>query len=102
MISTSRMGGVGGPAATRIRTGCSFEVRARRAKLVCLNCPVRTECLAEALDNRIESGLGGMTDVSGEHCCARGRTWPRAGPARRGPPHLPDGHRRVAADYAVS
>ncbi|MEU5692415.1 WhiB family transcriptional regulator [Actinosynnema sp. NPDC020468] len=35
----------------------------RRAKLVCLGCPVRTECLAEALDNRIEYGVwGGMTE----------------------------------------
>src|ERR1700743_606517 len=35
----------------------------RRAKLVCLSCPVRTECLAEALDNRIEFGVwGGMTE----------------------------------------
>jgi WhiB family redox-sensing transcriptional regulator len=34
-----------------------------RAKLVCGNCPVRTECLAEALDNRIEWGVwGGMTE----------------------------------------
>jgi WhiB family redox-sensing transcriptional regulator len=35
----------------------------RRAKLVCLNCPVRAQCLAEALDNRIEFGVwGGMTE----------------------------------------
>ena len=35
----------------------------RRAKLVCMGCPVRTECLAEALDNRIEFGVwGGMTE----------------------------------------
>ncbi|MGM1062629.1 WhiB family transcriptional regulator [Saccharothrix sp. Mg75] len=35
----------------------------RRAKLVCMGCPVRTECLAEALDNRIEYGVwGGMTE----------------------------------------
>jgi WhiB family redox-sensing transcriptional regulator len=35
----------------------------RKAKLVCLGCPVRTECLAEALDNRIEFGVwGGMTE----------------------------------------
>ena len=35
----------------------------RRAKLVCLNCPVRSQCLAEALDNRIEFGVwGGMTE----------------------------------------
>lgn len=35
----------------------------RKAKLVCLGCPVRMECLAEALDNRIEFGVwGGMTE----------------------------------------
>jgi WhiB family redox-sensing transcriptional regulator len=34
-----------------------------RAKIVCGQCPVRTECLAEALDNRIEWGVwGGMTE----------------------------------------
>ena len=30
---------------------------------MCLACPVRTECLAEALDSRIEFGVwGGMTE----------------------------------------
>src|SRR6478752_5381634 len=34
-----------------------------RAKQVCGQCPVRTECLAEALDNNIEWGVwGGMTE----------------------------------------
>jgi len=34
-----------------------------RAKVVCANCPVRTECLADALDNRVEYGVwGGMTE----------------------------------------
>jgi WhiB family transcriptional regulator, redox-sensing transcriptional regulator len=34
-----------------------------RAKLVCVGCPVRTECLADALDNRVEFGVwGGMTE----------------------------------------
>ena len=34
-----------------------------RAKAVCLGCPVRTECLADALDNNIEFGVwGGMTE----------------------------------------
>jgi WhiB family redox-sensing transcriptional regulator len=35
----------------------------KRVKAVCGACPVRTECLADALDNRIEFGIwGGMTE----------------------------------------
>ena len=35
----------------------------REAKEVCRGCVVRTECLADALDNRIEFGVwGGMTE----------------------------------------
>ncbi len=34
-----------------------------RAKALCTGCPVRTECLADALDNRTEFGIwGGMTE----------------------------------------
>jgi WhiB family redox-sensing transcriptional regulator len=34
-----------------------------RAKVVCATCPVRTECLADALDNKVEYGVwGGMTE----------------------------------------
>ena len=34
-----------------------------KAKQVCAGCPVRTECLAEALDNQVEWGVwGGMTE----------------------------------------
>ncbi|WP_310961551.1 WhiB family transcriptional regulator [Nocardioides terrisoli] len=34
-----------------------------KAKVVCAACPVRGECLAEALDNRIEWGVwGGLTE----------------------------------------
>ena len=34
-----------------------------KAKQLCAGCPVRTECLAEALDNQIEWGVwGGMTE----------------------------------------
>lgn len=34
-----------------------------RAKAICAGCPVRTECLADSLDNQIEFGVwGGMTE----------------------------------------
>lgn len=34
-----------------------------RAKAICVGCDVRTECLADALDNRVEFGVwGGMTE----------------------------------------
>ena len=34
-----------------------------RAKAVCMGCSVRTECLSDALDNRVEFGVwGGMTE----------------------------------------
>jgi WhiB family redox-sensing transcriptional regulator len=34
-----------------------------RAKSICGGCPVRVECLADALDNRVEFGVwGGMTE----------------------------------------
>ena len=34
-----------------------------KAKVVCQGCPVRTECLADALDNGIEFGVwGGLTE----------------------------------------
>ena len=34
-----------------------------RAKALCFGCPVRAECLADALDNQIEYGVwGGMTE----------------------------------------
>jgi WhiB family redox-sensing transcriptional regulator len=34
-----------------------------RAKAVCFGCQVRTECLADALDNQTEFGIwGGMTE----------------------------------------
>ncbi len=34
-----------------------------RAKAICLGCQVRTECLSDALDNRVEFGVwGGMTE----------------------------------------
>mgnify|MGYP003340590660 FL=1 len=34
-----------------------------RAKAICAGCTVRTECLADALDNKVEFGVwGGMTE----------------------------------------
>lgn len=34
-----------------------------QAKTICRSCPVRTQCLAEALDNRVEWGVwGGLTE----------------------------------------
>jgi WhiB family transcriptional regulator, redox-sensing transcriptional regulator len=34
-----------------------------RVKAICLGCDVRTECLSDALDNRVEFGVwGGMTE----------------------------------------
>jgi WhiB family redox-sensing transcriptional regulator len=34
-----------------------------RVKAICLGCEVRTECLADALDNNVEFGVwGGMTE----------------------------------------
>jgi WhiB family redox-sensing transcriptional regulator len=35
----------------------------REARAICRTCPVRTECLAHALDHRVEFGVwGGMTE----------------------------------------
>jgi len=35
----------------------------REARSVCTGCPVRLDCLAEALDNRLDFGVwGGMTE----------------------------------------
>lgn len=40
----------------------------KRVRLLCTGCPVRAECLAEALDNRIEWGVwGGMTERERRH-----------------------------------
>jgi len=53
-------------AACRVSEPDELFVRGadqHRAKQVCTVCPVRTECLAEALDNEIEWGVwGGMTE----------------------------------------
>jgi WhiB family redox-sensing transcriptional regulator len=53
-------------AACKAETPDALFVRGaeqNKAKQVCAGCPVRTECLAEALDNQIEWGVwGGMTE----------------------------------------
>lgn len=52
------------------------------AKRVCRGCPVRYECLADALDNRIEFGVwGGMTERERRALLRRHphvRSWRRA------------------------
>jgi WhiB family redox-sensing transcriptional regulator len=40
----------------------SSTAKQQRAKAVCTACTVRTECLGEALDNRIEFGGVGRDD----------------------------------------
>jgi WhiB family transcriptional regulator, redox-sensing transcriptional regulator len=41
----------------------TMEFDQKRAIRLCAGCPVRSDCLAEALDNRIEWGVwGGMTE----------------------------------------
>lgn len=55
-------------AAARCRTNDAEGLfvtgaRQREARQFCRTCPVRTECLAHALDQRIEFGVwGGMTE----------------------------------------
>jgi WhiB family redox-sensing transcriptional regulator len=53
-------------AACRVSQPDQLFVRGaeqNKAKQLCTGCPVRTECLAEALDNQIEWGVwGGMTE----------------------------------------
>ncbi len=69
-----------GPAFTKVVGGSEWTVRAvcaggdpdtlfvtgaaqREAAKICQACPVRLECLADALDNHIEYGVwGGMTE----------------------------------------
>src|ERR1043165_4701634 len=52
-----------------------------KAKVVCGACPVRAECLAEALDNQIEWGVwGGLTEREGRALLRSrptGTSWPQ-------------------------
>src|SRR5699024_12252957 len=69
-----------------------------RAKTTCVGCPVKTECLADALDNRIDFGVwGGMTErerrrllrrhphVTDWAAALRHAAQPAVGGGRRGP-----------------
>ena len=55
-------------SASRCRTSNAEDLfvtgrKQREARHFCRTCPVRTECLAHALDQRIEFGVwGGMTE----------------------------------------
>jgi WhiB family transcriptional regulator, redox-sensing transcriptional regulator len=80
-----------------------------RAKSICMACPVRTECLADALDHRIEFGVwGGMTERERRSLLRRRpnvQSWRRLletaraeqARIRAGVPTVPSGHaKRVA------
>ena len=47
--------------------------RQREAREFCRTCPVRTECLAHALDQRIEFGVWGGTTERERRAMLRGR-----------------------------
>lgn len=60
---------VGEDWAVRANCGGRFDelfaegAAQRKARGICMGCPVRVECLAEALDNRINWGMwGGLTE----------------------------------------
>ena len=60
-----------------------------RAKAICAGCTVRTECLADALDNKVEFGVwGGMTERERRAllrccCCVAGPMSPRGATCSR-------------------
>jgi WhiB family redox-sensing transcriptional regulator len=66
--SSAQRGGWNWRAAARCRTTDADALfitgaQQREARMFCRTCPVRTECLAHALDERIEFGVwGGMTE----------------------------------------
>jgi WhiB family redox-sensing transcriptional regulator len=70
------------------------------AKRICIGCPVQYECLAEALDSRIESGVwGGMTERERR---ALLRNHPRVASWRQLFRATPPTHRAVHPRVAVS
>jgi len=70
-----------------------------RAKSVCLGCPVRSECLADALDHQVEFGVwGGMTERERRALLRRRpdvRSWWRLLEAAKAR-HLQEHERRLA------
>ena len=82
-----------------------------RVKVICQACPVRTECLADALDNQVEFGVwGGMTERERRAILKRRpnvRSWrqlledARADHARRDAPEDADGDRVIDLDAGV-
>lgn len=72
-----------------------------RAKAVCGGCPVKAECLADALDNRIEFGVwGGMTERERRALLKKRpnvRSWRRLFEAARDEGGLPLGDFAAAA-----
>ena len=72
-----------------------------RAKQLCAGCPVKTECLAEALDNQIEWGVwGGMTERE-RRALLRKRRQPRKA-ERLGPGGADAGAAAEGADQGKS
>lgn len=58
-----RLADHGGVSERRSRRALRAGAEQNVAKRICRGCPVRNECLADALDNRIEFGVwGGMTE----------------------------------------
>lgn len=72
------MGGWNWRAAARCRTADAEGLfvtgaRQRAAREICRACPVRTECLAHALDHRIEFGVWGGTTERERRALLRSR-----------------------------
>ena len=74
-------------------------VEQARASQVCNGCPVRAECLAEALDNRIEFGIWGGTTERQRRALLRRRpyvtSWKSVLCSDRTGETGPDGSRRA-------
>ncbi|MEU5398126.1 WhiB family transcriptional regulator [Streptomyces sp. NPDC005963] len=65
MDAKSARGWVARAACRTVQPDALFVPGAEQQRIVqtlCRGCPVRTECLAHALDGRIEHGVWGMTE----------------------------------------